>query len=45
MFIVTRAVALSAEEAVLEGVVVGDVGPGPGLELDKFVGGVWSGAE
>ena len=45
VLVVTRAVAFSAEEAVLEGVVVGDVRPSPGFELSKFVGGVGGGAE
>ena len=39
VFVVGRAVTFSAEKAVLEGMVVGDVRLGPGFELCKFVGG------
>jgi len=45
VFVVTRAVALSAEAAVLEGVDVGDMGPRPGFELREFVGCVGGGAK
>ena len=45
VFIVTRAVVLSAEAAVLEGVDVGDVGSRPGFELCKLVGCVGGGAK
>ena len=45
VFVVGWAVALSAVEAVLEGVDVGDVRPGLRFELSKFVGSVGGGAE
>ena len=45
MFVVTRAVTFPAEEAVLEGVVVGDVGSRSRFELSEFVGGVGGGAK
>ena len=45
VLVVTRAIALPTEVAVLEGVVVGDVGSRPRFKLRKFVGGVGSGAK
>ena len=45
VFVMGRAIAFTTEEAVLEGVLVGDVGSGSGFELGEFVGGIWGGAE
>jgi len=45
VFVVTRAVALSTEVAVLEGVRVGDVGSRAGFELGELVGLVGGGAK
>ena len=45
VLVVTQAVVLSAEEAVLEGVVVGDMRPRPGFELSELVGSIGGGAE
>ena len=45
VLVVTRAVTFSAEEAVLEGVVVGDVSSGLGFKLTESVSGVGGGAK
>ena len=45
VFVVTRAVALPTEVAVLKGVRVGDVGATAGFELSEFMGCVGGGAK
>ena len=45
VFVMAWAIAFSAKEAVLEGVVIGDVGSRSGLEFRELVGSVGGGAE